>query len=149
MDLGDHQEGVSDNQQLLEESRKSQRRHTPEQIQKLEESFQTCAYPDEAQSAQLGRELGLDTKQIRSWFQNHRTQMKVEYERAENLFLREENTRILSENMVMREALKTFVCLNPNCTAKHYFDQQEELNKENARLKAGLLRCATSFQDEL
>ncbi|KAI4976307.1 hypothetical protein ZWY2020_049914 [Hordeum vulgare] len=75
--------------------------------------------------------------------------MKVEYERAENLFLREENMRILSENMVMREALKNFVCLNPNCTDKHYFDQQEELNRENARLKAGLLFCATSFQDEL
>ncbi|XP_044431870.1 homeobox-leucine zipper protein ROC8-like [Triticum aestivum] len=136
MDLGDHQEGASDSQQQLQEGRKRQRRHTPEQAKKLEESFQKCGYPDDTQSAQLGRELGLETKQI-------------EYERAENLFLREENRRILSENMVMREVLKNFICLNPNCIAKHYIDQQEELNKENASLKAGSLRCATSFQDEL
>ncbi|KAM3194430.1 hypothetical protein ACQJBY_070856 [Aegilops geniculata] len=149
MDLGDHQEGGSDSQQQLQERRKRQRRHTPEQIRKLEESFQKCGYPDEAQSAQLGRELGLETKQIRSWFLNHRTRMKVEYERAENLFLLEENKRILSENMVMREVLKNFICLNPNCIAKHYIDQQEELNRENASLKAGSLLCATSFEDEL
>ncbi|KAI5022441.1 hypothetical protein ZWY2020_059171 [Hordeum vulgare] len=106
-----------------------------------------CAYPDEAQSTQLWRELGLDTKKIRSWFQNHSTKMK--YERAGNLFLRDENTRILSENMVMREVLKHFVCLNPNFTTKDYFDQQEDLNRENTRLKVGLLHYATSLQDEI
>lgn len=37
MDFGDHQEGVSDNQQQLQERRKTLRRHTPEQIRKLEE----------------------------------------------------------------------------------------------------------------
>ncbi|KAI5022442.1 hypothetical protein ZWY2020_059172 [Hordeum vulgare] len=85
-------------------------------------SFQMCAYPDEAPSTQLGHELGLDTKNIRSWLQNYCTQMK---------------------------ALKNFVCLNPNCTNKDYFDQQEDLNRENPRLKEKLLHYATSLQDEL
>ena len=37
MDFGDHQQGASDSQKQLQERRKRQRRHTPEQVQKLEE----------------------------------------------------------------------------------------------------------------
>ncbi|XP_044955996.1 homeobox-leucine zipper protein ROC8-like [Hordeum vulgare subsp. vulgare] len=129
MEFSDHKAGVSVNQQLPRESRKSQRRHKPAQIQKMQKLFETSAYPDEVQSAQLARDLVLDTKQIRSWFQNHYTKMKIEYSRAKNLLLGKEKMRILSENMVMREALKNFVCLNANYTTKEYFDQQEEINR--------------------
>ena len=40
-------------------------------------SYKKSDHPSEIECAQLGRELGLETKQVRSWFQNHRTQIKV------------------------------------------------------------------------
>lgn len=39
--------------------------------------FKECQHPDENQRAALSRELGLDPRQIKFWFQNRRTQMKV------------------------------------------------------------------------
>ncbi|KAF7094371.1 hypothetical protein CFC21_096683 [Triticum aestivum] len=135
MDFGDHQQGGSDSQQQLQERRKRQRRHTPEQVQKLEESYKKSDHPSEIECAQLGRELGLETKQI-------------EHERLENRFLRWENMSLRSEIMAVREALKNSATC-PNCVgvAKDCIDQQE-LNRENARLNAGLLHCTTSFQEE-
>lgn len=39
--------------------------------------FKKHPHPDENQRLQLSRELGLDPKQIKFWFQNKRTQKKV------------------------------------------------------------------------
>jgi hypothetical protein len=39
--------------------------------------FKECPHPDENQRMQLSRELGLEPRQIKFWFQNRRTQMKV------------------------------------------------------------------------
>jgi cytochrome b subunit of formate dehydrogenase len=39
--------------------------------------FKNCPHPDEKQRLQLSRELGLAPRQIKFWFQNRRTQMKV------------------------------------------------------------------------
>lgn len=39
--------------------------------------FKECPHPDEKQRMQLSRELGLAPRQIKFWFQNRRTQMKV------------------------------------------------------------------------
>lgn len=39
--------------------------------------FKECPHPDEKQRLHLSRELGLDPRQIKFWFQNRRTQMKV------------------------------------------------------------------------
>lgn len=39
--------------------------------------FRECPHPDEKQRLQLSRELGLAPRQIKFWFQNRRTQMKV------------------------------------------------------------------------
>ena len=41
--------------------------------------FKECPHPDENQRMQLSRELGLEPRQIKFWFQNRRTQMKVWY----------------------------------------------------------------------
>lgn len=41
--------------------------------------FKECPHPDENQRMQLSRELGLEPRQIKFWFQNRRTQMKVPY----------------------------------------------------------------------
>ena len=39
--------------------------------------FKECPHPDENQRAALGQELDLERQQIKFWFQNRRTQMKV------------------------------------------------------------------------
>ena len=39
--------------------------------------FKECPHPDENQRMHLSRELALEPRQIKFWFQNRRTQMKV------------------------------------------------------------------------
>lgn len=39
--------------------------------------FKECPHPDDKQRSELSRRLGLETKQVKFWFQNRRTQMKV------------------------------------------------------------------------
>ncbi|XP_048544395.1 homeobox-leucine zipper protein ROC8-like [Triticum urartu] len=145
MDFGDDQEGGSESnqhqqqQQNQNQRRKRYHRHTPRQIQTLEAMFKECPHPDEAQRANLSRELGLEARQIKFWFQNRRTQMKAQHERQDNCFLRQENDKIRCENIAMREALKNVIC--PTCggppIAEDYFDEQK-LRMENARLKQEL-----------
>ncbi|KAL8094588.1 hypothetical protein AgCh_036210 [Apium graveolens] len=56
---------------------KKYNRHTPFQIQELEASFKENPHPDEKQRLELGKRLSLENKQVKFWFQNRRTQMKV------------------------------------------------------------------------
>ncbi|XVF12042.1 hypothetical protein REPUB_Repub08aG0080700 [Reevesia pubescens] len=91
-------------------------RHTAHQVQRLEGMFKECPHPDEKQRLQLSRELGLAPRQIKFWFQNRRTQMKVE------------NDKIQCENIAIREALKNVIC--PSCggppvSEDSYFDDQK------------------------
>lgn len=39
--------------------------------------FKECPHPDEKQRLDLSKRLGLENKQVKFWFQNRRTQMKV------------------------------------------------------------------------
>ena len=39
--------------------------------------FKDCPHPDDKQRKELSRELGLEPLQVKFWFQNKRTQMKV------------------------------------------------------------------------
>ena len=39
--------------------------------------FKECPHPDDKQRKELSRELGLEPLQLKFWFQNKRTQMKV------------------------------------------------------------------------
>ncbi|CAD5317086.1 unnamed protein product [Arabidopsis thaliana] len=93
--------------------KKRYHRHTAQQIQRLESSFKECPHPDEKQRNQLSRELGLAPRQIKFWFQNRRTQLKAQHERADNSALKAENDKIRCENIAIREALKHAIC--PNC----------------------------------
>ncbi|KAJ4973997.1 hypothetical protein NE237_007171 [Protea cynaroides] len=124
--------------------RKRYHRHTARQIQELEAVFKECPHPDEKQRSQLSRDLGLEPRQIKFWFQNRRTQMKSQHERADNCSLRAENDKIRCENIAIREALRNVIC--PNCGGPpmedSYFDEQK-LRVENARLKEELDRVSS------
>ncbi|XP_059647178.1 homeobox-leucine zipper protein HDG11 [Cornus florida] len=125
--------------------KKRYHRHTAHQIQRLEAMFKEFPHPDEKQRLQLSRELGLAPRQIKFWFQNRRTQMKAQHERADNCALRSENDKIRCENIAIREALKNVIC--PSCGGPpvgedSYFDEQK-LRMENAQLKEELDRVSS------
>ncbi|KAA8542902.1 hypothetical protein F0562_024063 [Nyssa sinensis] len=124
--------------------KKRYHRHTAHQIQRLEAMFKEFPHPDEKQRLQLSRELGLAPRQIKFWFQNRRTQMKAQHERADNCALRAENDKIRCENIAIREALKNVIC--PSCGGPpvgedSYFDEQK-LRMENVHLKEELDRVS-------
>ncbi|XP_057783989.1 homeobox-leucine zipper protein ROC8-like [Salvia miltiorrhiza] len=118
------------------DSRKGKRqyhRHSTEQVHHLEAFFKEHPHPDENQRVQLSRELGLDTKQIKFWFQNKRSQKKAQNERTDNNALRAQNERIRCENEAMREALKNIVC--PSCRDQDKLHALLRLKSENIRLR--------------
>ncbi|KAK9065478.1 hypothetical protein SSX86_014879 [Deinandra increscens subsp. villosa] len=125
--------------------KKRYHRHTPQQIQELEALFKECPHPDDKQRLELSRRLCLETRQVKFWFQNRRTQMKTQLERHENSLLRQENDKLRSENMSIREAMR-----NPSCTScggpamiGDISLEEQHLRIENARLKDELDRvCA-------
>ncbi|KAJ7964418.1 Homeobox-leucine zipper protein [Quillaja saponaria] len=118
--------------------RKSHHRHTPLQIQQLEEFFKEYPHPDENQRRQLSRVLGLEPRQVKFWFQNKRTQTKAQIERADNNVIRADNERIQCENLAIIEALKNAIC--PSCGGPPFGEQErqhilQKLKMENAHLK--------------
>ncbi|KAL7094298.1 hypothetical protein ACP275_11G094200 [Erythranthe tilingii] len=139
MDLSNRRNGSGDEENYNSRNGKKQyHRHTTEQIQQLEAFYNECPHPDKNQRQQLSRELGLDQKQIKFWFQNKRTQIKALNERADSNSLRSENERIHFENLSMHEALKNAFC--PSCNSSGVCEEEKRQNLqrlriENARLK--------------
>ncbi|PSS13968.1 Homeobox-leucine zipper protein like [Actinidia chinensis var. chinensis] len=125
--------------------KKRYHRHTPQQIQELESLFKECPHPDEKQRLELSKRLCLETRQVKFWFQNRRTQMKTQLERHENSILRQENDKLRAENMSIREAMRNPICTNcggPAIIGDISLEEQQ-LRIENARLKDELDRvCA-------
>ncbi|XP_023640300.1 homeobox-leucine zipper protein HDG1 isoform X1 [Capsella rubella] len=125
--------------------KKRYHRHTPQQIQELESVFKECPHPDEKQRLDLSRRLNLDSRQVKFWFQNRRTQMKTQIERHENSLLRQENDKLRAENMSAREAIRNPMC--GHCGGAAVLGEisleEHHLRIENSRLKDELDRiCA-------
>ncbi|PIN02334.1 Transcription factor HEX [Handroanthus impetiginosus] len=144
----DNMEGASgDDQDAADKPPRKKRyhRHTPQQIQELESLFKECPHPDEKQRLELSKRLCLETRQVKFWFQNRRTQMKTQLERHENSILRQENDKLRAENMSIREAMRNPMCTNcggPAIMGEISLEEQH-LRIENARLKDELDRvCA-------
>ncbi|XP_057492623.1 homeobox-leucine zipper protein ROC8-like isoform X2 [Actinidia eriantha] len=129
-------------------SKKHYHRHTSYQIQQLEAFFKECPHPDDTQRRQLSRELGLDPKQIKFWFQNKRTQTKAQTERADNNALRLENEKIQCENLAFKEALKNVIC--PTCGGPPVGEEERQLNLQKLRMENSQLKQdVCSFPESL
>ncbi|KAI0520523.1 hypothetical protein KFK09_007999 [Dendrobium nobile] len=143
----DNLEGGSGDDLDLENPRKKKRyhRHTPQQIQELESLFKECPHPDEKQRLELSKRLRLETRQVKFWFQNRRTQMKTQMERHENTILRQENDKLRAENISIRDAMRNAVC--NNCGGAAVLGdvslEEQHLRIENARLKDELDRVCS------
>ncbi|GLT84529.1 hypothetical protein SLE2022_027540 [Rubroshorea leprosula] len=144
----DNMEGGSGDDQDAADNpprKKRYHRHTPQQIQELEALFKDCPHPDEKQRLELSRRLSLETRQVKFWFQNRRTQMKTQLERHENSLLRQDNDKLRAENMSIRDAMRNPICANcggPAILGDISLEEQH-LRIENARLKDELDRvCA-------
>ncbi|KAF5731138.1 homeobox-leucine zipper protein ANTHOCYANINLESS 2 isoform X1 [Tripterygium wilfordii] len=141
----------SDNFDASEEDREAEEppkkkryhRHTPRQIQELEAFFKEYPHPDEKQRSELSRKLGLESRQIKFWFQNRRTQMKMQLERHENVMLKQENEKLQIEYNNLR-------AMDPMCNncgrvalPGEVSFEQNQLKIENARLREELCRVSS------
>ncbi|MQL75001.1 hypothetical protein Taro_007373 [Colocasia esculenta] len=153
---GDEDEPPEDDGEVTKnKKRKKYHRHTTEQIREMEALFKESPHPDEKQRQQLSKKLGLAPRQVKFWFQNRRTQIKVSetyfccirlariqamQERHENSLLKSEMDKLKEENRCMRETANKACC--PNCgSLTSYKDsptttEVQQLRIENARLKS-------------
>ncbi|KAJ6836467.1 homeobox-leucine zipper protein ROC5-like [Iris pallida] len=145
----DNVDGVSgddlDENENPRKKKKRYHRHTPQQIQELEALFKECPHPDDKQRLELSKRLSLETRQVKFWFQNRRTQMKTQIERHENAILKQENEKLRMENIAIRDAMRNPICSNCGGAAVLGESSLEEQHHriENARLKDELDRvCA-------
>ncbi|KAL3635488.1 Homeobox-leucine zipper protein MERISTEM L1 [Castilleja foliolosa] len=116
--------------------RKRHNRHTMQQIQAMEEFFKDCPHPDSHQRIELGKDIGIEPLQVKFWFQNKRTQMKMKHEHEQNANLVAENKKLHAERVRLREELKNATCPACGCMATIVDVPFEErkLRIENARL---------------
>ena len=122
--------------------KKRYRRHTKEQVQRLEDFFRTFPMPNGKQKMEPSQELGLEPSQIKFWFQNRRTRMKTRHEHNEAEFLKVENENLRAENKMYTETFDSATC--PNCTSLLLtLDEMYDLRIENARLRGELDRFMT------
>ncbi|XWS11935.1 hypothetical protein CRYUN_Cryun37aG0048100 [Craigia yunnanensis] len=148
-DLLEHDDDEDDGDKTKKKKRKKYHRHTTDQIREMEALFKESPHPDEKQRKQLGKQLGLDPRQVKFWFQNHRTQIKATQERQENSLLKQELEKLREENKAMRETKNKACC--PNCgmatTSKDgsMKTEEQQLRIENAKLKAELEKLRTTI----
>ncbi|XP_077234598.1 homeobox-leucine zipper protein ANTHOCYANINLESS 2-like isoform X2 [Tasmannia lanceolata] len=136
--------GSGDDQEDNPPRKKRYHRHTPQQIQELESLFKECPHPDEKQRNELSKRLCLESRQVKFWFQNRRTQMKTQLERHENSILRQENDKLRAENMTIRDAMRNPIC--SSCEGMAILGEvsleEQHLRIENAHLKEELDRVS-------
>ncbi|KZV14626.1 homeobox-leucine zipper protein REVOLUTA [Dorcoceras hygrometricum] len=87
-----------------EEGHEKHIRYTDEQIRVLERAFSECSNPDRSQREQLKHQHpilnGIDNKQLKIWFQNHRSREK---QKKEHGVILAENTKLQLAMKLLRE----------------------------------------------
>ncbi|XAR55396.1 hypothetical protein NMG60_11035457 [Bertholletia excelsa] len=139
---GDSSDNHEEEEANPRRKRKRYHRHTQHQIQELEAFFKECPHPDDKQRKKLSQELGLGPLQVKFWFQNKRTQVKMQQERYENQQLRSENEKLRAENMRFRETINRAIC--STCGSPVAMGEisihEHELQIENNRLRGEIER---------
>ncbi|XP_020529072.1 homeobox-leucine zipper protein ROC3 isoform X1 [Amborella trichopoda] len=142
IDGGVSEEHEDGEQQQRNPKRKRYHRHSVRQIQEMEALFKECPHPDDKQRLKLSQDLGLKPRQVKFWFQNRRTQMKSQQDRADNVILRAENENLKNENVRLHGAIRNITC--PACGGPAILGEmsldEQHLRIENARLKEELER---------
>ncbi|KAJ0240619.1 Homeobox-leucine zipper protein HDG5 [Hirschfeldia incana] len=134
---------LQDKEQPPPAKKKRYHRHTNRQIEEMEALFKQNPHPDDKQRQRLSHELGLKPRQVKFWFQNRRTQMKAQQDRAENVMLRADNDNLKAENSHLQAELRCLSC--PSCGGPTVLGDIpfNELHIENCRLREELDRlCA-------
>ncbi|CAN8245805.1 unnamed protein product [Cochlearia groenlandica] len=139
----DHEELQQQQQTHPTNKKKRYHRHTNHQIQEMEALFKENPHPDDKQRNRLSHELGLKPRQVKFWFQNRRTQMKAQQDRAENVMLRADNDNLKSENCHLQAELRCLSC--PTCGGPTVVGDIpfNELHIENCRLREELDRLCS------
>ncbi|WJX68041.1 hypothetical protein P8452_52452 [Trifolium repens] len=81
---------------------------TQEQIEELDVFFKLKDHPNESERKELGHRLGLDPSQVKFWFWNKRTKLKILSQREENKALKEKNEKLRAENAILRAQMNRF-----------------------------------------
>ncbi|KAG5609858.1 hypothetical protein H5410_021139, partial [Solanum commersonii] len=86
-----------------------------------------CPHLDKDQLIQIGKEVGLNPKKIKTWIYNNKTTTK----KSDNKTFWTENERFRCENIAMKEAMKKIIC--PQCDSERA-SNLENLKEQNQRL---------------
>ncbi|KAI5423513.1 homeobox-leucine zipper protein PROTODERMAL FACTOR 2 [Lathyrus oleraceus] len=135
----------SDDQQSNQRPKKrTYRRHTQEQTQEMEAAFRENPHPDDKQRKEMGARLGLEPLQIKFWFQNRRTQLKVQNEREENSALKAEIEKLRSHIYRYKEAIGNTACnvCGSTATIGEMSREEQQLKLENALFRKELEKFA-------
>nr|CAB3486754.1 unnamed protein product [Digitaria exilis] len=78
---------------------------------------------------ELAEKIGIDAQQVKFWFQNRRTKIKLKARGNENKEIRKENAQLRAENMKLFQQLQCGKCRDVNP-----MDEKWRIANENARL---------------
>ncbi|KAK1269515.1 Homeobox-leucine zipper protein ROC4 [Acorus gramineus] len=120
---------IDDSNILENKNKRKKYRHTKEQVQALNSVFEQCNHPNEDKIKELCEKLNMKRSQIKIWFQNRRSHLKVEMDGHQNLILKGENHMLQTEKRILQAKLDSQMCSKCCCNYKN------ELHKENATLR--------------
>ncbi|CAN6234692.1 unnamed protein product [Urochloa humidicola] len=122
---------------------KRPKRFTVQQVQELEAMFQVCTHPEPEERQELGTKIGLQERQVKFWFQNRRSLMKLKACGNEIRDLQQENTKLNTDNIELKQQMLEPTCLKCRdpTGANQAASEKQLLINENTRLKDELLRA--------
>ncbi|CAL5017541.1 unnamed protein product [Urochloa decumbens] len=122
---------------------KRSKRFTVQQVQELEATFQVCTHPEPELRQELGAKIGLQERQVKFWFQNRRSLMKLKACGNEIRDLQQENAKLHNDNIELKQLMLEPTCLKCRdpIGANQAASERQLLLNENARLKGELLRA--------
>ncbi|OQU81267.1 hypothetical protein SORBI_3006G034900 [Sorghum bicolor] len=119
---------------------KGVKRFAMHQIQELEAQFRVCSHPNPDVRQELATKIGLEERQVKFWFQNRRSQMKVKAYGDDNKGIRQELAKLKAENEELKQRRQNpicFMCTNPIAAIQ---SENWRLLNDNTRLKDEYVR---------